>query len=147
MKHENQVNFLVELAKNESSKKVKLSTVNLILTSHAIKEDEQATIITYLEDNGYLVTPKGFDSMSPLQKKIHRFINDSLLGDLVKNGKATIEVTEEELESLTTESDGKFYVLNKKGDLIKPSCNNTNITEQRRVAEAKKNMEVLNPTN
>ena len=83
--------------------------------------------------------------MSPLQKSIHRFINDDMLKQLSNDGQAKLMVSENDLKSLTMDND-KFYVLNKKGDLIKPSCNNTNITQKRLVAKTKENMEKIQPS-
>ena len=60
-----------------------------------------------------------------------------MLGQLMKDGKCNLQVTEDDLASLLEEDKGEYYVLNKKGDLIKPSCNNTNVTQARKVRELK----------
>ena len=131
---------LEEQASKTETKKLGIKEVSALLDFVDTSEEDRVAIINHLEDNGLLVTTKGFSSMSAIQKQIHRFINDTLLGDLMKNGKSTIVVSPEDLKSLVSEASGngeKYYVLNKKGDLIKPSCNNTNITEQRKVRELK----------
>ena len=139
----NKKEILAKLEKQASTtdtKKLGIKEVSALLDFVDTSEDDRVSIINHLEDNGLLVTPKGFSSMSAIQKQIHRFINDTLLGDLMKNGKSTIVVSPEDLKSLVSEASShgeKYYVLNKKGDLIKPSCNNTNITEQRKVRELK----------
>ena len=144
MKYQDIINSLNTLASNEPNNKLHIKDVDKLLSFIGSNDDTRTKVIHDLEDRNILVTPKGFSSMSPLQKTIHRFINDQLLSDLMKLGKATLEVDSESLKSLV-DDDGKFYVLNAKGDLIKPSCNNTNITEARRVALAKKQMEEVQP--
>ena len=144
MKYEQILDILSNEAKT-SKEALKLNDVNTFCTRLGLDEKNIVKVIHNLEDNGFLQVPKGFSSMSPLQKKIHRFINDELLEQLLKNGKATLIVSEEDLKSLS-KNDDKCYVLNKKGDLIKPSCNNTNITNARRVKKAKEDFEKLNPS-
>lgn len=134
------------LAKNEESGKLKANVVMGFLKFNDASEEDSQNIIHILEDKGLIITPKGFASMSKLQKIVHRFINEQLLGDLMRVGESTLKVNEEDLKSLVDEGEGKYFVLNVKGDLIKPSCNNTNITEARRVAHAKKLMEEAQPS-
>ena len=133
------------LAKNEDNKKLKSNVVIAHLEFNDASEEDTQTIVHRLEDMGLIITPKGFASMSKLQKIVHRFINEQLLGDLMRVGESTLKVNEEDLKSLVDEGEGKYFVLNVKGDLIKPSCNNTNITEARRVAHAKKLMDEAQP--
>ena len=136
---------LIKQANETEGRKLKSNDVLNKLEFSGLSDDDKTSIIHELEDKGLLHTPKGFTSFSPIQKAIHRFINDDLLNQLVKERKATIEVTEDMLKDVDTSED-KYYILNAKGDLIKQACNNTNITEQRRVAHAKKLMEDAQPT-
>ena len=140
------VDQLIKQAKDCDGGKLKSNDVLMKLEFSPLHEDEKKDVIHMLEDKGLLVTPKGFSSFSPLQKAIHRFINDDLLHQLVSKRKASLEVTEEMLNDVDTSEEDKFYVLNKKGDLIRQACNNTNITEARRVAHAKKLMEDAQPS-
>ena len=139
--NQNYVSKFEALAKNEDSGKLKSNVVIGHLAFNDVGEKDSQEILHLLEDKGIIITPKGFASMSKLQKIVHRFINEQLLGDLMRVGESTLKVNEEDLKSLVDEGEGKYFVLNVKGDLIKPSCNNTNITEARRVAHAKKLME------
>ena len=144
MKIEQIIQALENLASTKKDSKLKLVDINNFFDAFKTSSEDQIKVINALEDKGFVETPKGFASMSALQLKIHRFINESLLGQLIKHRKATLVVTEEDLKSLLEEDEGIYYVLNKKGDLIKPSCNNTNITQARRVKKAKEQMDQLN---
>ena len=138
MKNSEIIKLLENQASNlEDGKKLALKDVSFLCNTLVVSEQDQVKIVQALEDKGILETPKGYTSMSSLQLKIHRFINESMLGQLMKEGKAHLQVTEEDLESLLEEDKGTYYVLNKKGDLIKPSCNNTNVTQARKVREIK----------
>ena len=144
MKKDQILASLVKEAKETEGNKLKSNDVLNSLKYSGLSDDDKKSIIHDLEDQGLLVTPKGFSSFSPLQKKLHRFINDELLPSLVDHGEATIKVSEEELKDVDT-SEERPYILNRKGDLIKQACNNTNVTEHRRVARAKKLMEDARP--
>ena len=140
------IQILTNDAKDSKDGKLRLDDVTTFCRRVALSDEDTKLVIHHLEDKALLVTPKGFTSFSPLQKVIHRFINDDLLAMLVKNRKATLEVTEDMLNDVDTSEGDKFYVLNAKGDLIRQACNNTNITEARRVAHAKKLMEDAQPS-
>ena len=131
------------LAKTRENKKVNLKDVNIFFTSFNVESSEQTKVIHHLEDKGILETPKGFSSMSVLQLKIHRFINEQLLVQLMDKGEAKLKASQDELKSLVNDDGNGFFVLNKKGDLIKPSCNNTNVTQARKVKELKKMQEQI----
>ena len=134
---------ILEILINDSKdKQLEINDVDTFCRRLGVSSDDTTSIIHSLEDKNLVRVPKGFGSMSPLQKSIHRFINDDMLNQLSNNGKATLLVSEKDLESLTMDND-KHYVLNKKGDLIKPSCDNTNGTQKRLVAKTKANMEKL----
>ena len=138
MKYQEIIQLLVNKAKSlEDGKKLSLKDVSFLCNTLVVSEADQVKIVNALEDKGLLETPKGYASMSTLQLKIHRFINESMLGQLMKDGKCNLQVTEDDLASLLEEDKGEYYVLNKKGDLIKPSCNNTNVTQARKVRELK----------
>ena len=140
------IGMLTNISKCQENKPLKLQLVNQVCLGLELNESEISNVIGKLEEKSLVQVPKGFASMSNLQKMIHRFINDELLDQLLKNGKAQLVVSEEDLKSLTTERVNnveKCYVLNKKGDLIKPSCNNTNITQARLVAKTRENAEKL----
>ena len=138
MKYQEIIQLLVNKAKSlEDGKKLSLKDVSFLCNTLVVSEADQVKIVNALEDKGLLETPKGYASMSTLQLKIHRFINESMLGQLMKDGKCNLQVTEDDLASLLEEDKGEYYVLNKKGDLIKPSCNNTNVTQARKVREIK----------
>ena len=134
--------FTILINDIEDGKQLEISDVDTFCRRLRVSSDDTTWIIHQLEDKNLIKVPKGFSSMSPLQKSIHRFINDDMLAQLSNNGKAQLIVSEEDLKSLTMDKD-RFYVLNKKGDLIKPSCNNTNITQKRLLAKTKENMEKL----
>ena len=138
MKYQEIIQLLVNKAKSlEDGKKLSLKDVSFLCNTLVVSEADQVKIVNALEDKGLLETPKGYASMSTLQLKIHRFINESMLGQLMKDGKCNLQVTEDDLASLLEEDKGEYYVLNKTGDLIKPSCNNTNVTQARKVRELK----------
>lgn len=138
MKYQEIIQLLENKAKTlEDSKKLSLKDVSFLCNTLVVSEPDQVKIVNALEDKGILETPKGYASMSSLQLKIHRFINESMLGQLMDEGKCKLVVTEDDLKSLLEEDKGEYYVLNKKGDLIKPSCNNTNVTQARKVREIK----------
>ena len=138
----NKKQVLEILINDAKDKQLEISDVDTFCRRLRLTSDETTSIIHSLEDKNLVKVPKGFASMTPLQKSIHRFINDDMLAQLSNNGKAQLIVSEEDLKSLTMDND-RFYVLNKKGDLIKPSCNNTNITQKRLLAKTKENMEKL----
>ena len=144
MKKDQILATLITEAKETEGNKLKSNDVIQALKFSGLSDDDKKDIIHTLEDQGLLVTPKGFGSFSPIQKKLHRFINEEMLPSLVKTLEATIKVTEEELKDVDT-SEERPYILNRKGDLIKQACNNTNVTEHRRVALAKKQMEEVMP--
>ena len=133
--------ILINDAKDSS---LEISDVDTFCRRLGLSSDDTTSIIHSLEDKNLVRVPKGFASMTPLQKSIHRFINDEMLSQLSNNGQAKLIVSEQYLKSLTMDND-RYYVLNKKGDLIKPSCNNTNITQKRLVAKAKEHMEKMQP--
>ena len=138
MKYQEIIQLLENKAKTlEDSKKLSLKDVSFLCNTLVVSEPDQVKIVNALEDKGILETPKGYASMSSLQLKIHRFINESMLGQLMDEGKCKLVVTEDDLKSLLEEDKGEYYVLNKKGALIKPSCNNTNVTQARKVREIK----------
>ena len=138
MKYQEIIQLLENKAKTlEDSKKLSLKDVSFLCNTLVVSEPDQVKIVNALEDKGILETPKGYASMSSLLLKIHRFINESMLGQLMDEGKCKLVVTEDDLKSLLEEDKGEYYVLNKKGDLIKPSCNNTNVTQARKVREIK----------
>ena len=138
MKYQEIIQLLENKAKTlEDSKKLSLKDVSFLCNTLVVSEPDQVKIVNALEAKGILETPKGYASMSSLQLKIHRFINESMLGQLMDEGKCKLVVTEDDLKSLLEEDKGEYYVLNKKGDLIKPSCNNTNVTQARKVREIK----------
>ena len=130
-------------SKYEDGRKLQLKDVNFLCDAFDTSETDCIEIVNHLEDKGILDAPKGYASMSSLQLKIHRFINESMLGQLMKEGKCQLNVTEEDLASLLEEDKGTYFVLNKKGDLIKPSCNNTNVSQARKVKELKKQQEQI----
>ena len=134
--------ILISDAKKDGA--LEISDVDTFCRRLGLSSDDTTSIIHSLEDKNLVRVPKGFASMTPLQKSIHRFINDEMLSQLSNNGQAKLIVSEDDLKSLTMDND-KYYVLNKKGDLIKPSCNNTNITQKRLVAKTKENMEKIQP--
>ena len=134
---------VLEILTNDAKDKVlEISDVDTFCRRLGLSSEDTTSVMHSLEDKALIKVPKGFSSMSPLQKKIHRFFNDEFLEALLKYGKVSFQADENELKSLVKDDD-KCYVLNKKGDLIKPSCNNTNITNQRLVAKAKKDAEQL----
>ena len=138
MKYQEIIQLLENKAKTlDKGQKLSLKDVSFLCNTLVVSEPDQVKIVNALEDKGILETPKGYASMSSLQLKIHRFINESMLGQLMDEGKCKLVVTEDDLKSLLEEDKGEYYVLNKKGDLIKPSCNNTNVTQARKVREIK----------
>ena len=138
MKYQEIIQLLENKAKTlDKGQKLSLKDVSFLCNTLVVSEPDQVKIVNSLEDKGILETPKGYASMSSLQLKIHRFINESMLGQLMDEGKCKLVVTEDDLKSLLEEDKGEYYVLNKKGDLIKPSCNNTNVTQARKVREIK----------
>tara|TARA_Y100000310_G_C20308255_1_gene634996 strand:+ start:164 stop:628 length:465 start_codon:yes stop_codon:yes gene_type:complete len=139
------IQILAVDAQDSKDGKLRIDDVTTFCRRVALSDEDTKSVIHHLEDKALLVTPKGFTSFSPLQKVIHRFINDDLLPMLVKDRKAVLEVTEEMLNDVDA-SEEKPYILNAKGDLIRQACNNTNITEARRVAHAKKLMEDAQPS-
>ena len=139
------IQILTNDANDSKDGKLKIDDVSTFCRRISLSDEDTKKVIHGLEDKALLVTPKGFTSFSPLQKVIHRFINDDLLPMLVKNRKATLEVTEDMINDVDS-SEEKPYILNAKGDLIRQACNNTNITEARRVAHAKKLMEDAQPS-
>ena len=140
------VQILTNDAKDSKDGKLRIDDVTTFCRRVSLSDEDSKHVVHQLEDKALLVTPKGFSSFSPLQKAIHRFINDDLLHQLISKRKATLEVTEDMLNDVDTSEGDKFYVLNAKGDLIRQACNNTNITEARRVAHAKKLMEDAQPS-
>ena len=132
-----------EMLAEKNGGKINSSVVNEHLEFNDVSSEDTNTIIHKLEDMNLLVVPKGFASMSNAQKRIHRFINDELLPSLMKTRKASLELTEDECKSIIEDQKDKFYVLNRNGHLIKPSCNNTNVTEARKVQELKKMQEQI----
>ena len=140
------VQILTNDAKDSKDGKLRIDDVSTFCRRVSLSDEDSKHVVHQLEDKALLVTPKGFSSFSPLQKAIHRFINDDLLHQLISKRKATLEVTEDMLNDVDTSEGDKFYVLNAKGDLIRQACNNTNITEARRVAHAKKLMEDAQPS-
>ena len=136
------LNILTNDAKFETSKQLEISDVDTFCRRVGLDNKTTQEIIHTLEDSNLVKVPKGFASMSPLQKTIHRFINNELLEQLLNKGQAKLIVSEDDLKSLVTEED-KVFVLNKKGDLIKPSCNNTNVTQARLVKKAREHFDRL----
>lgn len=139
MKNQEIIQLLENKAKTlDDGKKLSMSFVVDFCSTLGIDESNQTKIINALEDKGIVETSKGYQSMTAAQLKIHRYINEQMLVDLQKVRKSSIELTEEECSSLVTDDvSGNVCVLNKKGDLIKPSCNNTNVTQARKVRELK----------
>ena len=136
------LDILINDAKFEASKQLEISDVDTFCRRVGLDNKTTQEIIHTLEDSNLVKVPKGFASMSPLQKTIHRFINNELLEQLLNKGQAKLIVSEDDLKSLVTEED-KVFVLNKKGDLIKPSCNNTNVTQARLVKKAREHFDRL----
>ncbi len=126
----------------KDSKQLEINDVDTFCRRVGLDNKTTQEIIHALEDSNLVKVPKGFASMSPLQKTIHRFINNELLEQLLNKGQAKLIVSEDDLKSLVTEED-KVFVLNKKGDLIKPSCNNTNVTQARLVKKAREHFDRL----
>ena len=145
MKKMNKKQVLEILINDAKDSSLEISDVDTFCRRLGLSSDDTTSIIHSLEDKNLVRVPKGFASMTPLQKSIHRFINDEMLSQLSNNGQAKLVVSEQDLKSLTMDND-RYYVLNKKGDLIKPSCNNTNITQKRLVAKTKENMEKIQPS-
>ena len=144
MKKMNKKQVLEILINNAKDSSLEISDVDTFCRRLGLSSDDTTSIIHSLEDKNLVRVPKGFASMTPLQKSIHRFINDEMLSQLSNNGQAKLVVSEQDLKSLTMDND-RYYVLNKKGDLIKPSCNNKNITQKRLVAKTKEHMEKMQP--
>lgn len=141
MKNQEIIQLLEKKANDSESKKLNLKDINFLCSTLGVKESDVIEIVNALEDKAILDAPKGYASMSQLQLKIHRFINESMLGQLMEKGVAKLVVSEEDLASLLEEDKGTYFVLNRKGDLIKPSCNNTNVTQARKIKELKAKME------
>ena len=139
------ISILTNDAKDAKDGKLRIDDVSTFCRRLSLSDEDTKKVVHSLEDKALLVTPKGFTSFSPIQKVIHRFINDDLLPMLIKDGKATLEVNEDMLKDIDS-SEEKPYILNAKGDLIRQACNNTNVTEARRIAHAKKLMEDARPT-
>ena len=139
------IQILTVDAQDSKDGKLRIDDVTTFCRRVALSDEDTKFVVHQLEDKALLVTPKGFSSFSPIQKAIHRFINDDLLDMLVATRKATIEVTEDDLNDVDS-SENRPFILNAKGDLIRQACNNTNITEARRVAHAKKLMEDAQPS-
>ena len=130
------------LINDAKDKQLEINDVDTFCRRVGLDSKTTQEIIHALEDMSLVKVPKGFASMSPLQKTIHRFINNELLEQLLNKGQAKLIVSEDDLKSLVTEED-KVFVLNKKGDLIKPSCNNTNVTQARLVKKAREHFDRL----
>ena len=105
----NKKQVLEILINDAKDKQLEISDVDTFCRRLRLTSDETTSIIHSLEDKNLVKVPKGFASMTPLQKSIHRFINDDMLAQLSNNGKATLIVSEEDLKSLTMDKD-RFYV-------------------------------------